>query len=351
MKKGIAFIVAAVLLLLSGCSVTALPEAEPYEYDPSAFPHAAPESGERVALLHEENLPEPGETVPDVAPEAYMEAVSLMCDDEYAAAAERLSGMGTYRNANYLLEICRGITEQDYDAAISAMQWVDALSTFTYDDEYSYQNYHLKSVFTDIFDDYRHEESVEGLNKMLEATYYARLADYDSARVVRDELSVDYSTDETYLTAFRNVTVSDWMDEELLANCKGEGTGKVLIAEKGAGSGNSCKVLLSDMVYALPVDRVPKSLDEVEYVLFIDDDYDTVGVYSNGAIGIRYKITLKVKQFPGGDVVYDSGLLIGDDPDDVVTVSGPIASVPGKLPDMTAAVAAIEDVLGLSYDD
>ena len=348
MKHTIAFLLAVFLLLMSGCSAGRLPMPKHYEYDASAFPHG--EGTGRQVTEFSEQLPAE-EAQNDVSPESYMEAVSLMEDKDFAAAAELLDTMGTYRNANHLADICHGMLDHDYDKAVTAMQWVDALETFTYDDEHDFQNYDLTSFFWNLFDDHENDESVEGLNTMLEAIYYDHLADYDEAFLVGDEVSADYTISEENLLTFFNTTVSGWMDEELLENCKGQGTGKVLIAEKGKGSGNSFKLMFSNMTYALPTEKLPKELSEVEYVLFVNDDYDTIGVYTNGAVGIRYKITFTVRQYPGGKVIYDSGVLIGDDPDETVTVTGPIASVPGKLPDMTEALASIEEVLGLSYAD
>ena len=57
----------------------------------------------------------------EASPESYMEAVSLMADDDYTAAVELLSGMEPYRNANHLWGICKGLTELNFDLAVTSM--------------------------------------------------------------------------------------------------------------------------------------------------------------------------------------------------------------------------------------
>lgn len=99
-------------------------------------------------------------------------------------------------------------------------------------------------------------------------------------------------------------------DRAQLAQCGSAPNGKVLIYFP---YGKNASWMLSASA-ALPAERIPTSLSEVEYVILIEKTRTHVGAYTNGGSAERRDYTVSLIHCPDGEVIEKSQLIVGGDP-------------------------------------
>lgn len=95
-----------------------------------------------------------------------------------------------------------------------------------------------------------------------------------------------------------------------LAQCGTAPNGKVLIYFSHSVNGSW---MLSASA-ALPAERIPASLDEVEYIILIEEALTPVGTYTNGSAAKRRDHTVSLIHCPDGEVLGKSQPVEGENP-------------------------------------
>lgn len=95
-----------------------------------------------------------------------------------------------------------------------------------------------------------------------------------------------------------------------LAQCGSAPNGKTLIYFSHGENGSW---LLSASA-ALPAERIPTSLSEVEYIILIEETLTSVGTYENGSTAKRRNYTFSLIHCPDGEVLGKSYPIEGEDP-------------------------------------
>lgn len=95
-----------------------------------------------------------------------------------------------------------------------------------------------------------------------------------------------------------------------LAQCGSAPNGKALIYFSHGENGSW---LLSASA-ALPAERIPTSLSEVEYIILIEETLTSVGTYANGGKAERRDYTFSLIHCPDGEVLGKSYPIEGEDP-------------------------------------
>ena len=109
------------------------------------------------------------------------------------------------------------------------------------------------------------------------------------------------------------------IDEKQLAQCGTASDGKILISFP---YGNNGSWMLGASA-ALPAERIPKSLEEVEYVIFIEETHTPVGTYTSGATAERRDYTISMIHCPDGEVIFKSQPVLGGDPPRAINENQP----------------------------
>lgn len=106
---------------------------------------------------------------------------------------------------------------------------------------------------------------------------------------------------------------------EIYAQCGTAPSGKILIAAQAqtyAREYGPTSYILWDLMRQLPQENYPCSLDEVEYIVQLDYDFQRVGVYTNGAAALREYATVEVFRAADMEQLYKSERVNGDEPED-----------------------------------
>jgi hypothetical protein len=181
-------------------------------------------------------------------------------------------------------------------------------------------------VWTDRY--VRDNRNLEPENGDSLAARFERMRAYSAA--VNQHFSTDIST-FAYLLEQRacdnGVAISD-SDGSRLAQCGAAAAGKVLVCLRRAGSDHG--TFLLSVSAALPEDRVPASLDEVEFVIWVEESTETVGHYSNGGTAKRLDYTLTLVRYPEADHMLNLGTVQGGRPPGYI--NGNQASATGSPP-------------------
>lgn len=117
----------------------------------------------------------------------------------------------------------------------------------------------------------------------------------------------------------RSETVSADELNEIYARCGTAPSGKILIAAQTQGyvrKYGPFPYILWDLMRQLPQENYPCSLDEVEYIVQLDYDFQRVGVYTNGAAALREYATVAVFRAADMEQLYKSGRVNGNEPEE-----------------------------------
>ena len=74
---------------------------------------------------------------------------------------------------------------------------------------------------------------------------------------------------------------------------------------------------------ALPAERIPASLNEVEYIILIEETLTSVGTYGNGGAAKRRDYTVSLIHCPDGEVLGKSYPVEGEDPPRAINENQP----------------------------
>ncbi len=138
--------------------------------------------------------------------------------------------------------------------------------------------------------------------------------------------------------------------DSLVELCGENADNKILILyandDINVHNSNICTYLME----YLPIDYIPKSLDEVEYIISLQISDETVDIYDCGTLAIQEIASIKIVQCPSGKVVKTIGTVKGTAPPNSFTYSGtPPREMRGGSVDQDAALQifldAIEDYL------
>lgn len=155
--------------------------------------------------------------------------------------------------------------------------------------------------------------------------------------------------------SIRAMNLGKELDLGWFSGCKG-GTGKILyIARYESDTSSSTRdeyyYYYYEDIKDVPLEKMPESLEDVEYLIVYDEggkfysDY-----YSNDGQKVdvyRRTAQVTVRQYPSGDVIYDSGVLTGPTPKSSFQVSTGTKFAYGEDPDLSAATAKVKEAVGL----
>ena len=94
---------------------------------------------------------------------------------------------------------------------------------------------------------------------------------------------------------------------------------------------------------ALPAERIPKSLGEVEYVILIEETLTPVGTYTNGGTAKRRDYTISLIRCPDGEVIGKSQPVEGGNPPRAINENQPGGT--GNPPEPGSLATALERAL------
>ena len=128
-------------------------------------------------------------------------------------------------------------------------------------------------------------------------------------------------------------------DGTQLAQCGAAPNGKALIY---FSHGKNGAWMLSASA-ALPAERIPTSLSEVEYVILIEETLTPVGTYTNGGTAERRDYTVSLIHCPDGEVLGQSQPVQGGNPPRAINENQPGGT--GDPPEPDSLATALERAL------
>ena len=285
--------------------------------------------------------------------EFYAEAILQIADNIRSHTPEELieilEPFGDFRNAQALTGIFNEIKEEKgIEAAKLLMDYKDSIkdnddvieeeSTSEVFDEIKY--YLLDRCFDTNSSDYG-----EKLAKRIGLNYTYMLLD-DSSRKVSELLGDESS---------KALNLGKELDLSWFKNCKG-GTGKILyiaryIYDTSSDSRDEYYYYYYEDIKDVPLSKMPESLEDVEYVVIFDEGGKFYADYysDEGQKVLVYRRTAQVtvRQYPSGEVIYNSGEISGPTPKDSFKVNKGTKYAYGGEPDVSAAKAKVKELLQL----
>lgn len=228
----------------------------------------------------------------------YLNAVRSIKSGLLLTVEERLNALpDDYRQKEELYEIVSAFTSGNYDDFINLTK------------SYAELEYHdvLTPYFWELAIGYKKCSSEATLNETLKA--------YNCARQVKSisELTIPtFSPDDS--NAFEHGMRYSKRLDSLVELCGQNADGKILILYANDNTdtkGSNICVYLMDL---LPIELIPKSLDEVEYILSLEIYDEVVDIYNCGTSAVREIGTVKIIKCPSGKVVKNIGTLKGPAP-------------------------------------
>jgi hypothetical protein len=116
---------------------------------------------------------------------------------------------------------------------------------------------------------------------------------------------------------FSAIAISDSSIDDIAKLCGGAASGKVLIVrqERSYSDVNLIShTVCFDWMSLLPGEYRPACLEEVEYLLVLNMDYDVRGSYTHGTKALREYGSVKLIQIPQNKTMYQSRTIYGGEP-------------------------------------
>lgn len=178
------------------------------------------------------------------------------------------------------------------------------------------------------------DDSPGGEEKELEA-------EIEAMRVYNAAIRLYYEDDWAafqYVLENANRCVRD-MDSVRLAECGTAPDGKALVYFRRSPYSD----WMLGASAALPTSLIPASLDEVEYVIMIDETLTSVGTYTNGAAAKRCDYTVSLIRYPGGEELSRSSPIEGERPPQAINENQ--SGGTGDPPEADSVATALEAAL------
>ncbi len=288
--------------------------------------------------------------------EFYADAIMMITGlgDEYTPEdiIEALEPFGDYRSAGTLTGIFNEIEAGNGVEAAKLLSEYDVMIKTSYDvigaeqpsvgltDEIKW--YILNNCFeTDSTDDY-----AEKLAMRLGYDYTCMMFDDDSGKVTT------LCGNETS----KSLNLGKDLDLDWFSSSEG-GTGKVLylahyLSDSSYEPYDMFYYYRYENIEDIPLSMMPESLEDIEYLVVYDEGGKFYADYSTDD-GVKVEvyqrtIQVTVRQFPTGDVIYDSGTLTGPKPPDSFSVSTGTKFAYGESPDLSKVIAKVKQTIGLS---
>lgn len=285
----------------------------------------------------------------------YNKAVRLITDDmadpEVIIAA--LEPFGSYRCADALCDVHREIAAGN---GISAANLLLAYREETADESGDYPSGTSPS---DVF----------GMVMQQIRAIYLRddLASDDYGGKLDNKLHLDYvemmfdDTEGKKTSMFggessQALRLAKELDMDWFSSCQG-GTGKVIylghyLNSSWGDSYDEYYYYRYENLKDIPLEKMPSSLEEVEYLVLYEQGAKFYSTYSSSSDGSTVKvyirtIQVKVIRFPSGEVIYDSGVLTGPTPKSTLTLFSGTQYAYGDDPDLTSVTAKVKELVGL----
>lgn len=138
-----------------------------------------------------------------------------------------------------------------------------------------------------------------------------------------------------YHAVVRRYYEDDWQAFQFVlenANRQFTDTGKTQLARCGTAPNGKALIYFShgengswmlSASAALPAERIPVSLSEVEYIILIEETLTSVGTYENGGTAKRRDYTVSLIHCPDGEVLGKSYPVEGEDPPRAINENQP----------------------------
>lgn len=253
-------------------------------------------------------------------------------DGRYQDAREAYEKCERDPEAHVNAEILKGLVEHDYYSAairadsslnnketdLSREQWLTAFESFIGHPNMTDIDMALKSEAARVI--------VSG-----------KVA-FESASVI--DAFRDYAPHEAMIGSYETSTEGLYVVDDLsalYAKCAQNPNGKVLIiAQRHSYSdGNQTQAILFDLMRLLPSECYPASLDEVEYVVVINYDYEKEGSYMYVTVALKEYADITVYQASDMRQLYKSKIIYGASAPSSFSYYGtPPAWKSGKAPNM-----------------
>jgi len=182
---------------------------------------------------------------------------------------------------------------------------------------------------------------------------------YSSPVAEKKDLSTEMSELYAYNAAIRRYFEDDWSAFKYVlenANRQVSDLDSVQLARCGTAPNGKALVYFRRSVYsnwmfgasaALPIVLIPSSLDEVEYLIVIDETRTPVGTYTNGEKATRLDYIVSLIHYPSGEKIYESNPIQGGSPPRAINEnqSGGVGDPPDPVEiatELETALARIE---------
>lgn len=227
--------------------------------------------------------------------------------DQYESALRAYRKCRNDTDAKSKAEVIQKIMEKDYYGAASI-----ADASFDYNDV-------SREQWTRVLNHYFHESEDSGtvdINQALNYVYAKKIFSGDNNALMSENLDVPigFTMIGKPEKNSRGWYVVDDLDS-FYQQCGENSEGKILILVKSHSYDGEVRYAVSlDLMEQLPESYIPLSLDEVEYVVLVEYDYETVGHYLGGGFALRENAYVKIYQFPGQEFKDISREIKGEDP-------------------------------------
>ncbi len=279
----------------------------------------------------------------------YADAIRMIKEnDKTDDIISALEPFGDFRNAQALGAIFKDIKDKKgLEAANLLIKYRDSLddeNDAVEKDAYVFSN--TREMILDRC--FESVSSVSGYDKKLDAqiryNYVAKLLDYTQSS----------SQAELFGSSSNTLSLGKKLDHDWFKSCKG-GTGKILYVSRFLNSTWSDERL--EYYYwkyenaDVPLSQMPESLEDVEYIVFYDEGGSFYNTYSSddGDQLSMYRRAdhVKVRQYPSGKTIYDSGEIKGPTPADTISASTGTKYAYGDHADLSNVKAKVKKTIGL----
>lgn len=230
-----------------------------------------------------------------------------------------------YKQRDEILEIMTSYHQGDFEEFITLTKEYSMLEHNDIRIEFLWE-YAMESHFFD---------GDDGMDVALKA--------YNAAREIKSVTGIPLSVfNADYTFVFEDgISYLNRLDS-LVQLCGEKADNKILILYANDSIDTNYSNICTYLMDLLPEKYIPKSLDEVEYIISLEIYDDVIDVYDTGTLAIQEVAEIKIVRCPSGNVIKNVGTFKGDEPPETFTYSGtPPKEMRGGSVDEDAALGLL----------